>query len=104
MPPILTTLSLGCVGLILASQPTPAQGTQCAPRAIVVAQLAEKYGETRRSIGLAGPQTMMEVFAADATGTWTITMTMANGTMCMIASGQGYEAMTEDLPAKGDPA
>jgi hypothetical protein len=31
-------------------------------------------------------------------------MTLANGTMCMVASGQGYEALAEELPAKGEPA
>jgi hypothetical protein len=43
--------------------------------------------------GLAGPETMMEIYASTETGTWTVTMTMANGTMCMVASGQGYEAV-----------
>jgi hypothetical protein len=97
-------LSLGFAGLLLMPQPGAAQGAQCAPRNDLVAHLTEKYGETRQGMGLAGPDTMMEVYASPDTGTWTITMTMANGTMCMIASGQGYERLTEELPAKGEPA
>jgi hypothetical protein len=31
-------------------------------------------------------------------------MTLPDGTMCLMASGSNYEAVTEDLPAKGDPA
>jgi hypothetical protein len=97
-------LSLGFAGMILASHAAFSQGTQCAPRETVRASLQEKYGETRRSLGLAGQGAVMEVYAADATGTWTILMTLPNGTSCLIASGQGYEAVTESLPAPGDPA
>jgi hypothetical protein len=100
----LFALSLGFAGVILASQPGVAQGGQCAPRDDVIAYLSEKYGETRRSIGLAGQGAVMEMHAADATGTWTITMTLPDGVTCMIASGQGYETLTEELPAAGDPA
>lgn len=104
MQQMLFALSLGFAGLILVAQAGHAQGAQCAPRDTVISHLSEKYGETRRSIGLAGQGAVMEVHAADATGTWTITMTLPNGTTCMIASGQGYEAVTEELPAKGEPA
>ena len=43
----------------------------------------------------------MELYAADDTGTWTITMTLPDGRMCRMASGSGYEDLREDLPAKG---
>ncbi len=104
MQKMLFALSLGLAGLILVAQAAQAQGAQCAPRDTVIAHLSEKYGETRRSIGLAGQGAVMEMHAASDTGTWTITMTLPNGTTCMIASGQGYEAVTEELPAKGEPA
>ena len=97
-------LSLGFAGLCLIPQATLAQSNQCAPRESLVAHLTEKYGETRQGVGLAGPETMMEVYASPDTGTWTITMTMADGVMCMVASDQGYERLTEELPAKGEPA
>jgi SNF family Na+-dependent transporter len=104
MPQIFFALSFGFAGLILATHASFAQQNQCAPRDDVIAYLSEKYGETRRSIGLAGQGAVMEMHAADATGTWTITMTLPNGMTCMIASGQGYETVTEELPAAGDPA
>ncbi len=97
--------SLGFAGLILTSLPATAQGQpQCGPRAAVVAQLAQKYAETRRSIGVAANNTVMEVYAAADTGTWTITVTTPQGMTCLVASGQGFEAVVEELPAKGDPA
>ena len=95
------------VALILTAVPSLAQGVpnpgQCAARDRVVGVLATKYGETRHGIGIASNNTVMEVFASDATGSWTITVTMPTGVTCMVASGQGYEAMTEPLPVPGDP-
>lgn len=97
-------LSFGFAALLLLPRPSLAQSAQCAPRENLIAYLTEKYGETRQGMGLAGPDTMMEVFASPVSGTWTITMTMADGTMCMVASGLGYERLAEELPAKGEPA
>ena len=97
--------SLGFAGLLLSSVSASAQGQpQCGPRAAVVAQLAQKYAETRRSIGIAANNTVMEVYASDESATWTITVTTPQGLTCLVASGQGFEAVVEELPAKGDPA
>ena len=74
---------------------------QCGERDLVVNKLAATYGESRRGYGLAANQTLMEVYASDETGSWTITVTMPNGTTCMIASGQHYEAVKGELPASG---
>lgn len=93
-------LSLGFAGLILATTASHS-AQQCAKRDMVVSQLTEKYGETRRGMGVAANNTVVEVFASDASGSWTITVTRPDGVMCLVASGQGYEAVTEELPAKG---
>lgn len=71
---------------------------------MVVDRLAEGYGETRQSMGLGANNSVIEVFASDETGTWTITVTMPNGMTCLVASGQAYEALAEALPAKGNDA
>jgi hypothetical protein len=81
-----------------------AQQAQCGPRDTVVAHLATKYSETRRSVGLAANNTVMEVYASDATGSWTITVTTAQGMTCLVASGQNFQPVEEELPAKGSPA
>jgi hypothetical protein len=93
-------LSLGFGGVILATQ-IAHSAPQCDARDRVVELLADRYGETRRSIGIAGEDAVMELFAAETTGTWTITVTLPDGRMCLMASGVGYEPVTEDLPAKG---
>lgn len=79
-----------------------AQGRNCGPRDAVVTRLAEGYGETRQSIGLGSNNAVVEVFASSDTGSWTITVTQANGVTCLVASGQGFERVAEALPPKGE--
>lgn len=102
MSRLLFALSLGFGGLILAVQAGHA-APQCGARDPILAQLAGKYHESRRAIGLAGNAAVMELFAADS-GSWTITVTLTDGTLCLIASGEAYQALTDPLPAKGNPA
>lgn len=78
--------------------------SNCAPREQVVQRLADKYGETRQSMGLGANNAVVEVFASLASGSWTITVTMADGVTCLVASGQAFEELAEALPPKGDDA
>lgn len=77
----------------------------CAERATVVDRLAAEYGETRRAIGLASAQQVVEIFASPETGSWTITVTRPDGTSCLVAAGTYFETLDEALtPAMtGDP-
>ena len=97
-----------CGGMILAlaalAAPREAGAEQrdnCAPRDRVVKRLADSYGETRQAIGLGANNALVEVFASQESGTWTITVTMANGVTCLVASGQAYETLAEALPRAG---
>jgi hypothetical protein len=93
------------LGLAVALIPAPTLAEpQCGPRDRVVALLADRYAETRRAMGLAGPNLVMEVYASEASRSWTITVTSPDGVTCLIASGQGFEALVEALPAQGSPA
>ena len=96
-------LSLGLGGMLAAAQ-IAHSAPQCDSRETVTALLADRYDETRRAIGIAGEAAVMELFAAETTGTWSITMTLPDGRMCLMASGSIYETVTEDLPASGSPA
>lgn len=91
-------LSLGIGVLLIATHHAFAEGSQnCAERTQVVQRLAEGYGETRQSIGLGAGNRVVEVFASIETGTWTITVTHPNGITCMVASGQAFETINEEL-------
>lgn len=79
-----------------------AQGQQnCGNRELVIERLTGKYGESRQSIGMAPKGRVVEVFASDETGTWTITVTMPNGMTCLVASGQSYEDIDEPIAPAG---
>ncbi|APX21934.1 MULTISPECIES: hypothetical protein [Salipiger] len=98
------TATFAATTLLLAADGAQARDPACAPRAQVVAKLAERYGETRQSIGLNGADTLVEVFASDETGTWTITATTVAGLTCLIASGQAFDTLTEALPTRESDA
>ena len=96
-------LSFG-LAVVLAATQIAHSAPQCDSREAVTALLADRYNETRRAVGIAGQSAVMELFAAEDTGTWSITMTLPDGRMCLMASGSNYETVSEELPAKGDPA
>ena len=94
----------GCgLSLLLLATSAQAQTPRCAPRATVVEQLSTRYGESRQVVGLNANNTMMELFASVETGSWTITITGPNGTSCIVAAGQSYEAVAEQLRPAGLP-
>lgn len=92
------------LNMVTAGMATAQQARNCGPRELVVARLAEGFGETRQSIGLGANNAVVEMFASEETGTWTITVTSPNGVTCLVASGQAFEEVAEALPAKGNDA
>lgn len=91
-------LTLGLWLMALAADQAAAQSRNCAPRQVIIDRLGERFGETRRSIGLGTSGHVMELFASDASGSWTITVTLPNGITCLLASGQSFETLADDLP------
>lgn len=90
-------LSLALCLAVFASA-AHAQTLPCAPRAQVLDMLAQAE-QTRRAVGHA-EQAVMETFASDA-GAWTITISLPDGRMCLLANGQDYTARDEVFPASG---
>jgi len=93
--------SCSALALILATcaPPLSAQTLQCGARDTVLDMLTAQ-DQTRRAIGLAG-RAVMEVFAAKDSARWTITLTMPDGRMCLLASGVAFDALDEVLPMRG---
>lgn len=96
----LLTLSFGIGAMILATghafgQTNGQPGRNCGQRDFVLERLADRYGESRQSIGLGADNQVVEVFASLETGTWTITVTSPAGTTCLVASGQSFETLSE---------
>ncbi len=73
----------------------------CGARDAVLNRLSTQYGETRRSMGLGANNGVVEIFASEETGTWTITITLPDGRMCLVAAGDSYEDTMDPLKTSG---
>lgn len=78
-----------------------AQTRHCASRDLVVDRLQSKYGEVFAGGGLQNQSHVFEVWMSAEKGTWTILMTRADGSTCIMASGTNWR---EGLPAVKTPA
>lgn len=92
----LFTASLVFGAAALAPPPAEAQQvTLCAPRDSVTSQLEQRFSERRIAIGLHSPATLMELWASEETGSFTVLLTSATGQSCVVLSGG---ALMLDLP------
>ncbi len=100
------TITKICIAaaVLMAGPAFGQSGPNCAPREMVVDRLASKYGETRQSMGLGANNAVVEVYASETSGSWTIIVTSASGLTCLVASGQAFEELAEVLPAEGNDA
>ena len=98
----MTRILLAAAAAFAAAVPA-AEARQCGPRDAVLATLADRFGETRRGYGTAGPQALVELHASAETGTFTVTVTRPDGLTCLIAAGEGWEPVAPELPARGNP-
>lgn len=73
-----------------------ARGAVCGERAAVVERLRDAYGETRRAYGLQRGASVIEVYASDATGSWTILVTTPDGVACLVAAGESWAPTPEE--------
>lgn len=99
---VLSTLAGISLSAVPATAQMPRAQMVCGKRADIVRQLGEKYGETRRSLGVSGGQGVVELYASDETGSWTILITTPQGTACMMAAGQAFQI--EPAVVAGNPA
>lgn len=97
-------LSFGIGAMILATGHAQAQQRPCGPHAQVVERLASQYGERRQTIGLGADNSVVETYASDTTGTWTITVTVAGGPTCLVAAGSAFQLINDPLPDTNEGA
>ena len=95
-------------GLILLGALAPSGANSqaaCAARETVVQKLETGYGEAFGGGGLQSASSIYEVWFSEEKGTWTILMTRADGTSCIMASGTNWrEALPSQKKAKGTPS
>ncbi len=77
-------------GMLATAPPAAHAQSGCGDRNAMVEQLSRTYGEMRKGAGLAGQTALFEVWASNATGTWTILKTSPNGMACIVAMGENW--------------
>ncbi|WP_316978032.1 hypothetical protein [Shumkonia mesophila] len=85
--------------LVAAAMPAASQ-TMCAARAELLGDLQGKFAEAPVAIGLTNAGGLVEVLTSPGGDTWTLIVTDAQGTSCLVAAGESWERL--DPPAPGE--
>jgi len=59
----------------------------------MTSMMTDVLGAERQGMGLRDPDTMLEVWVTQRSGEWMIVQSYANGTSCIVAMGEHWEAM-----------
>jgi hypothetical protein len=101
----LQTVSAALVSFLIGPVALAAADEGCAERERVLDFLAETYQEAPVATGIANNGGLIEVVTAPDGSTWTILITMPDGTSCMVAAGEGWERLPSAVQsAEVDPA
>lgn len=87
-------VALALSGLTFSKAPADAQ-TLCVDRSQATQQLGNKYSEFPVAMGLTNTGAVIEIFAKEDGATWTIMVTMPDGTSCTMAAGEAWEPVAE---------
>ena len=80
----------------LYSPPVVAQ-QMCGIHTSMIVTLNMNYGEIRHGWGLSGSRVLVELWANDETGTWTILMVYPNGVACVRAVGKSWTVVRHEI-------
>ena len=98
-----TFLILTSLALTLSYMPARATHDRpmCNTRSTIIQDIAEQHGESLKTSGASYDGSLLEVFANDETGTFTIILTRNGITGCIALDGDAYREI--DVPS-GVPA
>ena len=85
-------------GGIPAVAASPIADILCEPSHSLTQKLTRQFGEARLARGTQGPDQIMEVWTDDSGG-WTLVVTYATGTSCIVAMGENWDFVQADNPA-----
>ncbi len=81
-----------------AAAPAAAQTPLCAPLPVMIARLADGWGEQPVMRLTTRQGEHLTVWTNASSGSWTITATRVDGVTCIIVAGTGVETMAASLP------
>ena len=86
-------------GAALAPPATADPLIPCYMRQEIALSLSSRFGETLAGFGLQSPTQLVELWRSPDTGTFTVLISFADGTSCVLASGVEWRAIA-DVPAE----
>ena len=87
---------------MLFTTPVTANTTlQCIEKEVGVRNLAVNHGETPRVRGLDKSGQLLEIYANEETGSWTLTVTTQRNTICEVSHGE-YFTLVRELFKEGE--
>ena len=98
MPPPFLIIAVILAALLI---PAPALGqSPWVTRDQVVDKLGRDYAEQPTAMGLASNGGIIELFTATHGATWTLVLTMPNGLSRLIAAGEGWATVPNEIKGK----
>ena len=94
--PLSLVLAFAASGGPLPVQAAP-EASSCDSRQRILAHLGKVYREKPVAMGLANNGGVIEVMRSADAGSFTIVITMPDGTSCMIAAGERWEDLPKTL-------
>lgn len=89
-----TLFAWGAFGGPLGAQMPPSgMRMPCHSAAEIAKQLSSKYDEAPVAFGLQSNGNLLQVYASEDKGTWTVVSTTPAGMSCIVAAGKGWETL-----------
>lgn len=90
-----------CLLLTLPAQAkSPIAEVLCEATPRLYDKLTRHFSSERVATGMRGPEQIMEVWSSDR-GDWTMVVTYATGTSCIVAMGQDWQGHAGEKPTRG---
>ena len=96
-------IAFTALAAVTLSTTAQAQGRTCGDRTAIIERLETGFGESRTGAGLSTQNGIVEVFASEETGTWTIILTLPTGQSCLVAAGNSWQTEPVDVTQSGLP-
>lgn len=96
-------LVLSSLALLLSAPvhaKSPIAEVICEPTGRMHEKLTHQFGSHRAATGIRGPEQIMEVWTSKS-GAWTMVVTYATGTSCIVAMGDNWLSHDVEEPARG---
>jgi hypothetical protein len=104
-PPVNPLIPCALIALSLgpAQAASPISEVICDTSPAMQQRLTSRLGSRREAMGLHGPEQVMELWTAPS-GDWTMVVTYATGTSCIVAMGEDWQSGLSDGSPQKDPA